>query len=254
VTNDADLDPDLADTNPTGYEDRWSRGAVLRIGVAAGILAALFVLNRGQGLPDVHELQSRVTAAGKTGGLVFVTGFALLALLPVPKGAMTALGGLLFGLWLGAALSFVGALAGAMLARETAAWLGRGTIARLTRGRRARAESLLADHGVGTVVAARLVPVLPYVVINYTCGLLEIRRRGYLMGSAVGLVPGSLTYAALGASGGQPSHPIVVLAAMLALAAIAGVWGRQRLLAVAPDPAAGGAPSVTTDEPQTPPS
>lgn len=237
----------------TGSEERRWTGALLRLGVAAGVVVGLLVLDRAQVLPDVAALQRRVQAAGRTGGLVFVAGFALLALLPVPKGAMTALGGLLFGLWLGAALSFVGALAGAVLARESGAWLGRDTVERLSRGRLDRAESLLRDHGVGTVVAVRLVPVLPYVVINYTCGLLGVRRWDYVLGSAVGLVPGSLTYAALGASGGHGSHLVVVvmvvLAAMLVLVAVAGPWGRRRLPPVAlltetTDPATG--PSATT--------
>lgn len=248
-------DPDLADrTGVEGSRDRWSTGALLRLGVAAGVVVGLVVLDQLQGLPDVHALQSRVAAAGGTGGLVFVAGFALLALLPVPKGAMTALGGLLFGLWVGAALSFVGALAGAVLAREAGAWLGRETVERLTRGRLDRAESLLRDHGVGTVVAARLVPVLPYVVINYTGGLLGLRRRDYLLGSAVGLVPGSLTYATLGASDGQASHVIIVLAVMLVMVAVAGAWGRRRLLRAAPSERAAGPPRAsTTGEPRTRP-
>jgi uncharacterized membrane protein YdjX (TVP38/TMEM64 family) len=255
LTDDADF-ADRADV--TGSGNRWSTGVVLRLGVVVGVVVGLVVLDQVRGLPDVHALQSRVAAAGGTGGLVFIAGFALLALLPVPKGAMTALGGLLFGLWLGAALSFAGALAGAVLAREAGGWLGRDTVERLTRGRLNRAESLLRDHGVGTVVAARLVPVLPYVVINYTCGLLGVRRRDYLLGSGVGLVPGSLTYAALGASNDRGSHLVVVLAAMLVLVVFAGAWSRRRLLPVAPShpshpshPSTGPPSATTTGDPRT---
>lgn len=200
--------------------------------VAAGlVLVGLFVAAGLGGLPDVDSLRARVSAAGGAGWLVFVLGYSLLALVPAPKGAMTALGGLFFGWVTGAALALAGALIGAVLAFEIGRRLGREAVDRLLRGRLARVDGLLDRHGFGAVVAVRLVPVLPYTVVNYASGVTRLRRRDYVLGTALGMVPGSLAYSALGAWGTDPWGLFAALAAFLVLVLVGGVWGRRLLAA-----------------------
>ncbi len=213
--------------------------AALRIGALVAVVGGLFVVGETYGLPDAAELRAQVESAGRVGWLVFAGGYALLALTPTPKGAMTALGGLLFGWWLGAALSLAGALLGAVLAMEVGRRIGRDAVDRLAGGRLERVDTLLREHGLGAVVALRLVPVLPYTVINYAAGLTGVSRRDYVLGSAIGMIPGSLAYAALGAWGAEPWGLFAGLAGLVVLVMVGGVLGR-RLLAPAgerpPDP------------------
>ncbi len=220
-------DPALRDRPPRS--DRSTGQVVLRLTVLLGLLVALFVVAEVHGLPDVAALRDRVEAAGVVGWLLFAGGYALLALGPAPKGAMTALGGALFGWGPGAALSLTGALLGAVVAFEIGRWLGRDAVDRLVRGRLDRVQALLADHGVGAVVSVRLVPVLPYTVINYAAGLTAVRRRDYVVGSALGMVPGSLAYSALGAWGADPWGLFAALAALVVLVVAGGFWGRRLL-------------------------
>lgn len=228
------------DPSPLGRQPRQGPRpsiAVVRIVALVVLVAGLFVLAELGGLPDVKSLRVRVDSAGGTGWLVFVLGYAMLALVPAPKGAMTALGGLFFGWVAGAALSWLGALIGALLAFEVGRLLGRDAVDRLVRGRLARVDALLASHGFGAVVAVRLVPVLPYTVINYASGVTGVRRRDYVLGTALGMVPGSLAYSALGAWGADPWGLFAALAALLVLVLVGGIWGR-RLLAARGGPAA----------------
>lgn len=218
------VDEQAEPTAPGPESDPGSRGgwaAVLRALVLVATLVGLFVLGRANGLPDIAALRAEVDSAGRVGWLVFVGGYAVLALLPAPKGALTALGGLLFGWWTGAALSLVAALLGAVVAHELGRWLGRDAVDRLVRGRLARLEALLRDHGLGAVVTVRLIPVLPYTAINYGAGVVGVRRRDFALGSAVGMVPGSLSYAALGAWGANPW----VLFGWSAVAVVLGAGG-----------------------------
>ncbi len=90
-----------------------------------------------------------------------------------------------------------------------------------------RADRLLADHGLGAVIAARLVPVLPFTVVNYAGGLTGVRLRDFVIGSAIGVVPGSLAYAALGASGTDPWRIFVTLAVLVALVVVGGLIRRR---------------------------
>lgn len=195
----------------------------------ATLLLAVFVVEQLRGWDDVRLLRERVDAAGPWGAAVFVAGYAVLCLLPAPKALLTALGGVLFGLWLGALLSWIAALTGAAAAFGLGRALGRDAVDRLTRGRAERADRLLADHGFGAVLAARLTPVLPFTVINYAAGLTGVRWRHYALGSALGMVPGSLAYAALGAWGTDPWGIFAGVAVLVTLVALGAILGRRLL-------------------------
>lgn len=208
---------------------RLGGAAVVRACVLGLLLVGSFVVADTYGLPDVSSLRAEVEKTGAAGWVVFVAGYAGVALLPAPKAVLTALGGSLFGLWTGAALSLIGALLGAWVAFEVGRWLGRDVVDRLTRGRLARVDAALSDHGLGAIVAARLVPVLPFTVINYACGVSGVRRRDYVAGSAIGMVPGTLAYAAFGAWGTEPSGLVVTGGALVVLVLLGGLWGRYLL-------------------------
>lgn len=206
-----------------------TRGAAVRAVLLLLLVSGSFVAAELHGLPDVDSLRESVRSAGTAGVLVFLGGYALLALVPAPKAVLTALAGALYGWWLGAALALLGALIGAVIAFELGRLLGREAVDRLIRGRLARVDSLLRDHGFGAVVAVRLVPVLPFTAINYASGLSAVRRRDYTLGSALGMVPGSLAYAALGAWGTEPWGIFAGIAALVVLVLVGGAFGRRLL-------------------------
>jgi uncharacterized membrane protein YdjX (TVP38/TMEM64 family) len=89
--------------------------------------------------------------------------------------------------------------------------LGRDAVERVTGTRVARVDALLGRHGLLAVLGVRLVPVLPFTVINYAAGLTAVRLRDYVGGTALGIVPGTIAFVALGAHGSSPgSWPFVV--------------------------------------------
>lgn len=201
----------------------------VRLAVLLGLLLGVLLVEHLRGWPDVGLLREQVEAAGPAGALVFVLGYSLLCLLPAPKGLLTALGGLLYGWLLGALLSWAAAMLGAFAAFGLGRLLGREAVSRLARGRLERADRLLGEHGLGAVVAVRLVPVIPFTAINYLAGLTGVGLGAYLLGSALGMVPGSLAYAALGAWGTDPWGLFAGLAALVALGLAGGLVARRLL-------------------------
>ncbi|WP_248581649.1 TVP38/TMEM64 family protein [Nocardioides sp. InS609-2] len=204
------------------------RAALVKAGALALVLLGAIGLALILGTPDIAALRSRVDAAGVWGPALFFALYVGLALIPCPKAVLTAAGGALFGLWAGAALSLAAALVGAVISFGVGRLLGRDAVDRLIRGRLARVDALLADHGLSAVLIVRLVPLVPFIAINYASGLSGVKFRHYVLGSALGMVPGSLAYAALGAYGTNP-WGLAAAGSALIILVVGGSWWARRL-------------------------
>ena len=203
--------------------------ALLRLAalVVAFVVAAVALQLSGWDGPE--QLRSSVEDAGAWGPVLYVIGYAVLVLVPTPASVLTILGGALFGLVEGVLLAWLGAVLGAVGGFAIGRRLGRPAVDRLLGGRLAQADRVLAEHGLSAVLAVRLVPLFPFTPLNYASGLVGVRWRHYLVGSALGMLPGATAYAAVGASGADPLG-IVVAAAGLVLLVVAGGWWGRRLL------------------------
>ncbi len=205
-----------------------TRAAALK-GVALGLLlAALVTIALVLGPPDIDAMRARVDEAGAWGPVLFVTLYLGLSLIPCPKALLTAAGGALFGLVPGAALALLAALLGAIISFGLGRLLGREAVDRLTRGKLAQVDALLRDHGLAAVLVVRLVPLVPFIAINYAAGLTGLRLRHFVVGSAIGMIPGSLAYAALGAYGTDPWGLAAAITGLVVLVA-GGTWWARRL-------------------------
>ena len=204
------------------------RAAALKAGALVLILLGAIGLALALGTPDIDAMRSRVAEAGAWGPALFFALYVGLALIPCPKALLTAAGGALFGLWAGAGLALAAALVGAVISFGLGRLLGRDAVDRLIHGRVARVDALLADHGLSAVLIVRLVPLVPFIAINYASGLSGVRFRHYVLGSAIGMVPGSLAYAALGAYGTNPWGLAAAGSALIVLI-VGGSWWARRL-------------------------
>lgn len=213
-----------------------ARSAVLRLAVLVTFLLGLVAAAVVVGVPDAHALRTDVGRLGPLGPLVFVLLYAAATLLPLPKNVITAVAGLLFGLVPGLLLVLPGALLGALAAFGLGRWLGRDAVERFTGTRVARVDALLARRGLVAILVSRLVPVVPFTGINYAAGLTAIRLRDFVLGTAIGIVPGTVAYVALGAYGTSPtSWPFVAAVAALLALSLGGAWlaARRRRVSVA---------------------
>lgn len=92
-----------------------------------------------------------------------------------------------------------------------------------------RLDALVLRHGPATVLVARLIPVVPFTAVNYGSGLTAVGFRAYVLGTAVGIVPGTVAYVAVGAYGTQPtSWPFLTAAGALAALTLGGAWFVRR--------------------------
>ncbi len=202
---------------------------MLRVALLLLVLVGGLAASATGVLPDVDTVQREVRGVGRLAPLVYVLAYAVLAMFPVPASLLTIAGGTLFGLVEGSALAIVGATLGAVGAFEVGRLLGRDAVERLTRGRLERVERVLDAHGLLAVLAIRLTPVFPFLVINYAAGLSNLSRRDYALGTLVGVVPGAVAYASVGAYGTDPWRLLAAVGALVALSVGGAVLGRRML-------------------------
>jgi uncharacterized membrane protein YdjX (TVP38/TMEM64 family) len=215
---------------------RWWRPALLAVLVLA--LGAVAVL---VGVPPPAEIRGWVAAAGWAGPVLYAVLYGGLSLTPVPASVLSIGGGVLFGLALGLPVVMAGAVTGALLGFGLARRLGRDGVERLQdragvgADRLARLDALLRRRGLLAIIAVRLVPIVPFAVLNMTCGLTALRFRDYALGSAAGMLPAATAFVAVGAYGADPgSLPFLVAAAGLAVVLVTGAVLARRHRQAAP--------------------
>lgn len=173
-----------------------SRLAVLLVLIAGAVFLAwrLGVFD----LRDPHQLAAAVRRARGVSGIapLFVVVYAVVATFGLPATPFTLAGGAIFGTGLGSLLNWCGAVLGAMGSFTLAKVLGRDALRRLL-GRRAEKLDGLIERGGGgfaTMFRLRLLPVVPFNVLSLAAGIAGVRFRDYALGTALGIVPGTIVY------------------------------------------------------------
>jgi uncharacterized membrane protein YdjX (TVP38/TMEM64 family) len=178
------------------------RLVVLSVTLLAG--AALAVVAIG---PIRQDLMDFVEGFGTTAPVAFVVLYALLSLALVPGSLLSVAAGVLFGPLTGTVLAVVGGAFGATGAFLIGRRLGRTQVEHLAGDRVRTMDRWLEAHGATAIALVRIIPGVPYSILNYAAGLTGISTRDYVTGTAVGLVPGAFVYAAFGGTLDAPTSP-----------------------------------------------
>ena len=194
-----------------------------RLGLVALWVAAIagwVIYQRSTGLGTIGTLEAFIEAIrGEWWAvLLFIAVYALRPVVLFPASLMTIAGGLLFGPVVGVAATVIGANASAMVAYFIARAFGfefdeddeHVGIMRKWAGRMRR-------NSFESVLLMRLA-FLPYDGVNYAAGFLKIRPVAFLLATAIGSLPGTVSFSLAGASieslsdGPSGVDPIVLIA------------------------------------------
>ncbi len=203
--------------------------------LVVGALAIAVALGLGERLADLRD---GIDDLGALGPLAFIALYVVAVVAAVPASLLTVAAGALFGAVLGTAIVVVAATAGACIAFLISRRFARAAAAAWLEGHpgAARVEGLAAEHGAASVALARLVPVIPFSLLNYAFGLTRVPFRTYALWTAVCIVPGTVLYVvggdAVGTGLAEGMVPVALLIALAAAAAVVAallVYARRRL-------------------------
>ncbi|WP_147472632.1 TVP38/TMEM64 family protein [Streptomyces triticirhizae] len=183
---------------------RWARAVVGpwgRLAVLASLLGGLAAAGLAVGPRELVADASRPWAWP-----VFLLLYALGTVAFLPKPALSAAAGALFGLGHGLLLTTLGTVAGALLGFAAGRLLGREALLPLLRSRPvAGLERRLSERAFGSVLLARLVPAVPFAVVNLGSGVSRMGWAPFAAATALGTVPGNAAWVLAGAWAATPS-------------------------------------------------
>jgi len=135
-------------------------------------------------------LRTLMDRAGIWAPLVSIALMVAHSFVPFPAELIAIANGLAFGLTGGIAVTWLGAMAGAILAYELARALGPTARTRLVPARyQERLDDLVGEFGTRALLIARLAPVISFNLVNYGAGLAGVGRFTFLWTTAIGIVP-----------------------------------------------------------------
>ncbi|GAA0616038.1 hypothetical protein GCM10010174_37520 [Kutzneria viridogrisea] len=214
----------------------WNRSPWPRLVLGVGVLGATGVVAATSGGAAVGLVRGWVDGLGVFGPLLFVLVYALASMVFLPLSVLAAVAGVLFGPGLSLPVVWLGSMLGAYGAFRLGRGLSREAVRELAGDRLARIDAVVARHGALAVFLLRLLPAGPFALLNYVASATAIGLRPFLLGNALGILPGVVVYTALGGSLGDLGSPTFLLAvgALLALV-LGGGLALRRMARTAPD-------------------
>jgi uncharacterized membrane protein YdjX (TVP38/TMEM64 family) len=182
---------------------------VILVIVALSVLSAILPVKEW-----IREFIFWVQGLGTLGIVIFIIAYAVATVLFLPGWIFTVSAGLIYGVVAGTVIALTGAVIGASLAFLIARYFLRRNIEEITKKNpKFRAiDEAIGKNGWKIVGLLRLSPLIPFNLSNYFYGITSISFRAYVLVSAIGMIPGTLLYAYLGAigqagvSGGASTH------------------------------------------------
>lgn len=189
----------------------------------------------------VHTLADQRQSVWMLPAVLATYSLALLVMFPLTILVITT--GLLFGPWWGLAYATAGTLSSSVASYWVGRRLGREALLRYGGRRFNRLSRYLARRGVRTMTLVNLLPLAPFTLTNMLAGAFHLRFRDYLLGSALGIIPGLAAVTLLGSqlgallTAGDPSELlwaatglVLVIAALLLIRRFITRRQRERAL------------------------
>ncbi|GAU37935.1 hypothetical protein TSUD_269500 [Trifolium subterraneum] len=207
-------------------DDDDGSGTALKGTILAGVLLVGFVggfasvgyFYREPINSFLNQFSGFIEGYGSAGYALFVAVYAGLEILAIPAVPLTMSAGLLFGSLTGTIIVSISGTVAASVAFLIARYFARERILKLVEGNKKflAIDKAIGENGFKVVTLLRLSPLLPFSLGNYLYGLTSVKFLPYVLGSWLGMLPGTWAYVSAGAFG----RAIIVFSVKASLAGL----------------------------------
>ncbi len=188
-------------------------------GIVILVAVALFVP-----LPTALQLRDWATSVGAWFPLAFFAAHVVVTVFPFPRTAFTLAAGLLFGPVLGIPIAVAASTLSAIIALLLVRTVGWQVSRWVSHPRVDAVDRRLRERGWPVVLATRMIPAVPFSVLNYAAGASSVRVVPYTLATLAGVLPGTSAIVIFGdALTGRVSPLLLVVSVCTAALGVAGL-------------------------------
>ena len=180
---------------------------------------------------DRQQLQTWLEAMGVFAPIIYILLYTVATWLILPSTPLNLTGGAIFGIWWGTLWTTVAALLAAIVSFGFTRTIGRELITRKLAGRWDAVDAEIRQGGLLYMFAIRLLPIIPYGIVNFAAGLTSIKFKDYFIGTLLGTLPGVLPFVMMGAGIGELSRgnilPLICAFALTGILVGGATWYRR---------------------------
>jgi uncharacterized membrane protein YdjX (TVP38/TMEM64 family) len=211
-------------------------GDLCRIAAVAAFFVAAMVLIEETGIRDmffdVEKFRSLLQGGhSSTGRMASAAAFVLIGggiiALGMPRLWASAVGGIIYGAFMGTLLSLLASILGASILYAAGSFLLGGVVERRMGARLKLWRRRFQENAFWWVLYGRLIPFSNSTVMSLLCGSCKVPFAAYVNGSILGFIPLAIVFAAFGSGGlagnfGEIGVAVLVLAAFIILRRLIG--------------------------------
>jgi len=181
---------------------------------------------------DRQQLQVWLENMGGFAPVIYILFYTVGTLLILPSTPLNLTGGAFFGVWWGTLWTTIAALVAAIAAFAFTRTIGREMVSQKLGGRWNAVDAEIRQGGLFYLFAIRLLPIIPYGIVNFVAGLTSIKFKDYLIGTLLGTLPGVLPFVMMGAGITELSQgnvlPLMTAFALTGILVGGATWYRRR--------------------------
>ncbi len=210
---------------------------MLKVNHSIILLTLLCIIATGIGVVivggiDRQQLQIWLETIGVLAPVIYIVLYTVGTLLILPSTPLNLTGGAIFGVWWGTLWTTIAALVAAIAAFAFTRTFGRELVTHKLAGRWEAVDAEIRQGGLFYLFAIRLLPIIPYGIVNFAAGMTSIKFKDYLIGTILGTLPGVLPFVMLGAGINELSQgnivPLMCAFALTGILVGGATWYRRR--------------------------
>ncbi len=179
-----------------------------------------------------QQLQLWLQKMGIWAPIIYILIYSIATICILPSTPLNLSGGAIFGSVWGTVWTSIAAILAAVLSFGFSRTIGRNVVEQKLAGKWQSIDREMQQGGFFYMFAIRLLPLIPYGMVNFAAGLTSIKFRDYFFGTLLGTVPGILPFVMMGAGLTALKQgnvlPILVALALTGMLVGTATWYRRR--------------------------